>query len=267
MAQAVASPSNPLTARVLVNRVWLHHFGQALVRSPSNFGTLGQQPTHPELLDWLASRLIESGWSLKSLHRLILSSATYQMSSRMDEQSFAQDGDNRLIWRMNPRRMDVESWRDSLLTVTGELDRELGGPPHEDITSTKRRTLYARVSRNGDRFQSDVFLRLFDFPIMRATVAQRPTSIVPQQFLFMMNSQFMVERARQLAARLERESVAPEARVERAYRLLFGRLPVARETELAARFLKPETPNASGLPELIQYLQVLLASNEFMHVR
>ncbi|MGZ0169595.1 MAG: DUF1553 domain-containing protein, partial [Planctomycetales bacterium] len=202
LADAVASPENPLTARVIVNRVWQHHFGKALVRSPSNFGTLGQKPTHPALLDWLAAEFIESGWSIKSLHRLILTSATWQQSSRFRDDGFNTDGDNRLIWRMNPRRMDAESWRDSQLFVTGELDEAIGGPPIDNITASSRRTLYAKVSRNGDRFASDSFLRLFDFPQMRATVAERPSTIVPQQYLFMMNSQFMVARARALVARV-----------------------------------------------------------------
>ena len=125
LAEAIAHPDNPLTARVFVNRVWGHHFGRALVRSPSNFGTLGEEPTHPKLLDWLAATLVEQGWSIKNLHRLIMNSATYQQSSRISKTGFGTDGDNRLIWRMNPRRVDVEAWRDSLLTVTGEIDLSL----------------------------------------------------------------------------------------------------------------------------------------------
>ncbi len=273
LADSIADPANPLTARVMVNRIWLHHFGKAIVRSPSNFGSLGEKPTHPLLLDWLAATFVDSGWSIKSLHRRIMTSATYQMSSQVDEKKFAADGDNRLIWRMNPRRMDVEVWRDSLLAVTGELDVTIGGRPHDNLTNTNRRTLYAKVSRNGDVFESDAFLRLFDFPLMRATVAKRPTSIVPQQFLFMMNSQFMFARARALAARLEKKTSSDDERILLAYRLLFGRPPREDEAQIGRDFLA-NTPaladkaaDTAKLPRLVQYTQALLSSNEFMYVR
>ncbi len=271
LADSIADEKNPLTARVLVNRVWLHHFGKAIVRSPGNFGTLGEQPTHPLLLDWLAATFVESGWSIKSLHRQIMTSAAYQMSSRLDEQNFAVDADNRLIWRMNPRRMDVEAWRDSLLKVTGELDLEPGGPPLDDLSKTNRRTLYAKVSRNGDVFASDTFLRLFDFPLMRATIAQRPTSIVPQQFLFMMNSPFMVARAKALAVRLEKEAHDNDERIQLAYRLLFGRDPHEDEARIGREFLAESSADSdaatSRISRLAQYAQALLSSNEFMYVR
>ena len=267
LAEAVASPSNPLTARVMVNRVWMHHFGKALVRSPGNFGTLGRNPTHGKMLDWLAASFMESNWSIKSLHRLIMTSATYQMSSRFDARAFAVDSDNELLWRMNPRRMDVESWRDSLLAVTRELDLEMGGPPVDDITASNRRTLYAKVSRNGDQSGSDQFLRLFDFPIMRATVPERSTSIVPQQFLFLMNSPFMVDRAKALSKRLESESADDSERIGQAYRLLFGRSPSQQETLMGLRFLQADSPSGSELSPWERYGQVLMSSNEFMYVR
>ena len=267
LAEAVASSANPLTARVMVNRVWMHHFGRALVRSPGNFGTLGREPTHREMLDWLAASFMESGWSIKSLHRLIMTSATYQMSSRFYTPAFAVDSDNELLWRMNPRRMDVESWRDSLLAVTRELDLEMGGPPVDDITGSNRRTLYAKVSRNGDQSGSDQFLRLFDFPIMRATVPERSASIVPQQFLFLMNSPFMVDRAKALSRRLEDESAEDSQRIGWAYRLLFGRSPSEEETLMGLRFLEAEIPSGSELTPWERYGQVLMSSNEFMYVR
>ena len=267
LAEAVASSSNPLTARVMVNRVWMHHFGKALVRSPGNFGTLGRNPTHGKMLDWLAAGFMESNWSIKSLHRLIMTSATYQMSSRFDARAFAADSDNELLWRMNPRRMDVESWRDSLLAVTRELDLEMGGPPVDDITGSNRRTLYAKVSRNGDQSGSDQFLRLFDFPIMRATVSERGTSIVPQQFLFLMNSPFMVDRAKALSKRLESDFADDSERIGHAYRLLFGRSPSEEETRMGLRFLQAESPSGSELSSWERYGQVLMSSNEFMYVR
>src|SRR5581483_9541729 len=127
LAEAVASPDNPLTARVIVNRIWQHHFGRGIVGTPSNFGKLGERPTHPELLDHLATRFIASGWSIKALHREILLSATYRMSCDHDEHNAAVDPGNRLLWRMNRQRLDVEAWRDALLAATGELDERLGG--------------------------------------------------------------------------------------------------------------------------------------------
>ena len=128
LARAIASPDNPLTARVMVNRIWQHHFGRGLVATSSNFGTLGERPSHPELLDWLAHRFVASGWSLKALHREIMLSAAYQQSSRFDSQGFAKDPGNALLWRMNRRRLDVEAWRDAMLAVAGRLDATIGGP-------------------------------------------------------------------------------------------------------------------------------------------
>ncbi len=266
LAGAVIAPQNPLTARVFVNRIWQHHFGAGLVRTPSNFGTLGERPTHPELLDWLASEFVAEGWSLKSLHRRIMASATYQLCGEYDEQSFKADGDNRFLWRMSPRRMDVEAWRDSLLFVTGELDPSLGGPSHHNITETKRRTLYAKVGRNGDVFGSDVFLRLFDFPLMRATVEQRPSSIVPQQFLFFMNSSFMTQHAKAFVGRVHQLSDSDEGRIRQAYQLLYTRSPDPEELELGLKFLGAVS-DANELSRWDRYAQVLLSSNEFMFVR
>ncbi len=266
LAAAIIDPKNPLTARVFVNRVWQHHFGAGLVRTPSNFGTLGERPTHPELLDWLASEFVAEGWSLKSLHRHILTSATYQLSGEFDEVSYKADGDNRLLWRMSPRRMDVEAWRDSLLSVTGELDPSLGGPSHHNITETKRRTLYAKVGRNGDVFESDVFLRLFDFPLMRATVEQRPSSIVPQQFLFFMNSSFMVQRAKALVVQLHQLDDSNEERIKHAYELLYTRSPEPAELEIGLSFVSAES-DGNTLSSWDRYAQILLSSNEFMFVR
>lgn len=244
LAEAITSPDNPLTSRVIANRLWQRHFGIGLVGSPSNFGYLGQPPTHPRLLDWLASELVSSGWSLKSLHRTIMLSATYRMNSRFDEKAFAIDGDNKLLWRFSPRRLSVESWRDSLLAVTGELKTDQGGPPSEKILTDRRRTLYTVISRNGDRFESDLFLRLFDFPAPRATSSGRVTSTVPQQFLFMLNSEFMAERARQFADRLKRQFGDDRKRIEGAYGLLYGRAPSEKELQLGLAFLGQQKPPA-----------------------
>jgi len=275
LAEAIADPANPLAARVFVNRVWMHHFGQALVRTPNNFGALGEKPSHPELLDWLARRLLDSG-SMKDLHRAILNSATYQMSSKQDSENYAKDGDNRWIWRMNPRRMDAEVWRDSLLDVCGELDLTVGGPPTENIES-RRRTLYFKVSRNGDAFATDEFLRLFDFPLMRSSVAQRPSSIVPQQYLFLLNSPFMQQRAKSFAERMMKESNEDSVRVERAYQILYQRSASEKELAIGLEFLGTGL-SAEGLGDQTsdrqverlarweQYSQALLGSNEFMYL-
>ena len=266
LADAVVDPANPLTARVIVNRVWKHHFGQALARTPSNFGVIGEKPTHPELLDWLAATFVENGWSLKKLHRAILLSATWQMSSRYDAAAFAKDGENRLLWRMNPRKLEVESWRDSLLAVTGELDAALGGPAEDSIFEGQRRTLYGTVSRNGDHYKSDEFLRLFDFPAPRATSEARTVSTVPQQYLFMLNSPFMNARAKALAERLARESTDDRARIERAYQLLYARPPESGETDVALAFLADE---AAGEPSARwqSLAQVLLSAHEFRQIQ
>jgi cytochrome c553 len=287
LAAAITSPTNPLTWRVAVNRVWQQHFGFGLVRTPSNFGTLGEKPSHPELLDWLADRFAKGSgargqgraadsdshpsplsphpYSLKNLHRSIVLSATYRQDSASRDSAFAVDGDNRLLWRMHPRRLDVEAWRDSLLSATGELDLKVGGPPIDDIAQSARRTLYASVSRNGDRFASDTFLRMFDFPVPRATSEGRTSSVVPQQSLFLMNSPFMVARARALAARLQREAATDADRIDRAYLLLYGRRPTADERTLGTEFLQTPSSSQERLTSWQQYAQVLLSASETMY--
>ena len=264
LAEAVFEAGKPLAARVMINRIWQYHFGHGLVRTPSNFGSLGEKPSHPLLLDWLSAAFEESGWSIKKMHRLILSSATYQRSSRFHQANFDKDGDNRLLWRMSPRRMEIEVWRDSLLAVTGELDRKIGGQPTDKIFDVKRRTLYTTISRNGDRFASDEFLRLFDFPSPASTAPKRATSTVPQQYLFMLNSPFMIARARVFSERLQKEEKDDPARITQAYALLYGRQPTEEETRIGLAFLAEK---AEKIPRLQQYTQVLLSSHEFIQVR
>src|SRR5205823_7427188 len=161
LARAIAGVDNPLTARVMVNRVWQYHFGRGLVGTASNFGALGERASHPELLDWLARRFIASGWSLKALHREVLLSSAYQQSSRFDSQGLAKDPGNTLVWRMNRRRLDVEAWRDAMLAVAGRLEPTVGGPSLGlDAPGNRRRTVYAAISRHDLAWM----LRLFDFP-------------------------------------------------------------------------------------------------------
>ena len=270
LARAIASPENPLTARVIVNRIWMHHFGRGIVPTPSNFGRIGERPSHPQLLDYLARCLIDGGWSLKSIHREILLSAVYRQSAAFDPEKFERDPDNVWLWRMSRRRLDVESWRDALLSVVDGLDVEVGGPPGSFTDAGfARRTLYGAISRHN----LDGMLRLFDFPDPNITSARRTLTTVPLQQLFVLNSDFMSRRSQQLAARLARELPDDEsARIRRAYLLLYGRTARDDEVQWGLEFLRPpadEAPaSASGsrLSRWEQYAQVLLASNEFAYV-
>jgi hypothetical protein len=266
LANAIASSKNPLTARILVNRVWQHHFGKGLVGTPSNFGKLGERPTHPELLDHLAMRFIACRWSIKALHREILLSATYQLSCDRDEHDAAADPGNQLLRRMNRQRLDVEAWRDALLAASGELDGRMGGPSvNLGDSSNKRRTLYGKISRHD----LDGLLRLFDFPDPNITSAARPVTIVPLQQLFVLNSEFMIARARSLAARLTTEEKDDAARIRRAFVRLYGRPAGEREVQMGVAFLRATPSPGEPKPRLSrweQYAQVLLSANEFTFV-
>jgi hypothetical protein len=263
LANAVASPENPLTARVIVNRVWQGHFGRGLVNTPSNFGSLGDRPSHPELLDYLAVEFVNHGWSIKWLHRQILLSSTYQLSSAVQPDDMKSDAANVCLWRASRRRLDVEAWRDSLLFVSGNLDETTGGPTFElRDANARRRTVYAKVSRH----ELDGLLRLFDFPDANVTADRRSVTTVPQQQLFALNSDFMVNQAKALAARAAKAGPTDEERIRAAYRLCFQRDPDAREVQLGVRFLAMPTRPDDKLTRWQQYAQVLLASNEMMYV-
>ncbi len=265
LAQAIASKDNPLTARVIVNRVWAWHFGRGLVGTPSNFGQLGERPTHPELLDDLAARFVENGWSLKWLHREIMLSATYQMSSATDAKAEVIDPDNRLHWRMNRRRLEVESYRDALLAVSGQLDQSFGGPTSElGSGQNRRRTVYCKVSRH----ELNGLLRLFDFPDANITSERRTETTVPQQQLFVLNSPFVIGQAKALAARAGAEGRDDPARVRRAYLLAYGRPASEAEVALALHYLggKDDPAEHNGLTRWERYAQALLAANEFLYI-
>ena len=206
LARAIASADNPLTARVLVNRAWLHHFGQGLVRTPSDFGLRSDPPSHPELLDYLASRFVAEGWSIKKLHRWILLSSTYQQASGDRPEARAKDPENVLVWRMNRQRMDLEALRDSLLFVSGQLDETIGGPAVNIVTApfSKRRSVYGQVERQN----LPSFFRTFDFATPNAHSPQRFTTTVPQQALFLMNSPFVIDLAAATVRRPEIDSAA-----------------------------------------------------------
>lgn len=236
LAQAIVGRDNPLTARVLVNRVWLHHFGAGLVTTPSDFGLRSEPPSHSELLDWLAWQFMEQGWSIKQLHRQILLSATYQQASDDRPDARRIDPDNRLLSRMNRRRLDFEATRDALVAASGQLDRTVGGFA-VSLTAqpfSHRRTVYGFI----DRQDLPGLFRSFDFANPDAHSPQRFTTTVPQQALFLMNSPFVQECAARLAGRPEvAQQTDPAARIEQIYRLLYGRQPTAEETALGLEFL------------------------------
>jgi len=265
LAEAIIRDAATLTARVIVNCIWAHHFGRGLVDTPSNFGAQGSRPSHPALLDDLAARFIEQGWSTKWLHREIMLSATYQQASSHDSVKQAIDPDNRLLWRMNRRRLDIESWRDAMLSVSGLLDRSVGGPAAElsDLGHC-RRTLYGSVKRSD----LDDMLRLNDFPDPTAHSPGRDITTTPLQQLFALNSPFIERQSAALLSRLEREaSEEITDRIELAYRLLFSRSPTPQQLQLAADFLTANCPNQSPTAEAWRhYLQALLVSNEFMFI-
>jgi hypothetical protein len=259
LARWLASPKNPLPARVLVNRLWQHHFGEGLVRTPSNFGKLGEPPTHPELLDWLAHRFIDGGWSVKAMHRLILSSAAYRLSSVPSREALEKDPDNRLLGRQNRRRLEAEPFRDALLSVAGSLDASRGGPADADPAS-RRRMVYLRVSRTS----RSPFEAMFDGADPTAHTDRRTVSTVAPQALFLMNHPFLRELAGATAARLKSwEPRDLRARVARAYPLLYGRPATPEDVSLSLGYL-----NASGGtdPEAAwtEFVRVLLCANEFV---
>jgi len=263
LAKHIATADNPLTVRVFVNRVWAWHFGRGLVDTPSNFGVQGGRPSHPELLDWLAVGFVQNGWSTKWLHRQIMLSAAYQRSAEPHAGNTTTDAANVYLWRGSRRRLDVEAWRDSLLAVSGTLDDKLGGPTFDlRDANAKRRTVYAKVSRH----ELDGLLRLFDFPDANVTADRRTVTTVPQQQLFALNSDFMVNQAKAFAARVDKMGTTDEARVEAAYRLAFNRPPLSEEAALGLAFLRQPTTPDDRLTRWQQYAQALLASNEMMYV-
>jgi hypothetical protein len=258
LAEAIANAANPLTARVMVNRIWLHHFGQGIVRTPSNFGQLGRRPTHPELLDYLAARFVESGWSIKAIHREIMLSAVYALSMENSGPNVQADPDNRLLWRANLRRLDIEALRDELLAASGSLDASAGGPPAKlTDPQNNRRTVYCFVSRRN----LDDTLALFDFPVANDSSEQRVETGTPLQRLFFLNSPLVLRSANRLAERLRHEAGEDAAaRIRLAYELILSRDPSAREARWAREFLAAD-PGA-----LPSFVQALFATNEFQMV-
>jgi mono/diheme cytochrome c family protein len=261
LARAIASKDNPLTARVMVNRVWLHHFGKGLVTTPGDFGLRGDPPTHPELLDYLAWSFTEEGWSVKQLHRMILRSATYLQSSAAPQ---AADPDNRLLSHQNRQRLDFEALRDSLLWASGRLDTKAGGAPVEITTPpfAARRSVYGFI----DRQNLPGLFRTFDFASPDSSTPQRHVTTVPQQALFLMNGPFVVQQAKALAAQPDVTACTDAGeRIAYLYRLLYGRPPDADEAALGRRFVE-SAGTEKALSPWEKYCQVLLMSNEFAFV-
>jgi hypothetical protein len=258
LADAIVDPSNPLTARVIVNRVWRQFFGTGLVNTPSNFGSLGSEPSHPQLLDDLSVRFMDNGWSLKWLQREIVLSSVYGQSSDIDARSAEVDPENRWLWRVPRRRLSVEGYRDAVLAVADQLDRQVGGPSLQpDDPQSKRRTVYSEVSR----MDLNPMLARFDFPDPNVHSPGRFETTTPLQKLFLLNSPFLVEQSEALAEHVQRYGGANRSRIEYAYRLLYGRMPTEREVSLGERFVEPGTADVWS-----QYAQTLLISNEMFVV-
>ncbi len=250
LAEKFFTDAAPLSARIIVNRVWGWHFGKPLVGSTSDFGVQGEKPTHPELLDDLSARFIANGWSLKWLLREIMLSAAYRQRSQPRDDAAEADPDNSLLWRMNPRRVDVEVFRDSLLRVAGNLNEEMYGPSQNlDSADANRRTVYGRVGRGR---VSNV-LSLYDFPDPTQTSPGRDLTTSSLQQLFVMNSAFMHDQAEAVAAGVSNEA-DNAAKVTALFRKILARDPSAAERDLALTFLAKGTVS--------QYAQVLLSTNE-----
>ena len=294
LAESLTGPDHPLTARVVVNRIWQHHFGTGIVATPDNFGSTGSPPSHPELLDWLAVDFMKHGWKAKRLHKMIMTSAVYQQSSRRTdnsrgERAATEDPDNQLLWRMPMRRLEAEALRDSILAVAGRLDNTLGGPPvglralpeglqvvsdAEGENGAMRRSVYLLARRTWPLS----FMSVFDFPIIDTACSRRVPSATPLQSLTMMNGEFAMENARAAARRaaaLAGEDSKPEEVVKKTYGLLFSRRPSAQEAEFALDHLKSQqrlyaqanAPAGEAFAKSLQNLvHMLLTSNEFLYV-
>jgi hypothetical protein len=286
LAEWLTRPDHPLTARVMVNRIWQHHFGRGLVASASNFGLRGDEPTHPELLDWMAARFVAGGWSIKALHRLIVTSAAYQRSSRYDAANAGKDPANRLLWRFDRRRLDAEALRDAMLAVGGRLDpgRPGGQPfppiaqwhwtqhdPFKGLYPSNRRSVYLTTQR----LQRHPYLALFDGPDPNVSTDVRGRTTVPLQTLYLMNNPFVTECARGLAVRLIAGPTGPCSRVEAALALAWNRPPEADERDRFTAYVRDYSrqlardgtpPDQVEREAWTSFARVVLTANEFLYV-
>ena len=265
LAEAIASSANPLTARVIVNRIWAAHFGKGIVGTTSNFGTQGDPPSHPELLDDLAVRFVENGWSLKWLHREIVLSATYRQSCDVTARKKTIDADNRLLSRMSRQKLSVESSRDSMLAAAGTLDLTVGGKSIDPLDPKQhRRTVYSAVSR----LDLNRLLALFDFPDPNIHASRRVETTTPLQKLFVLNSPFMIAHAEALTNRLMHDVAGTDPdtdrrRIDRAYRLLYCRPAEDKEIAIGLKYLARDGDRNANWKH---YAHALLAANELMFV-
>jgi hypothetical protein len=285
LAQWLTSKNNPLTARVAVNRIWLHLFGEGLVRSPDNFGALGEKPSHPELLDHLAAYFMEEGWSTKKLIRRIVLSRTYGLGHSYDATSYKADPDNVWLWRASQRRLDAEATRDAVLAVSGKLDMTppqgslaaLGGGKKGAPTASKEsthRSVYLGIPRGAPLPES---LAVFDVANPNLVVAQREVTTVPAQALYLMNSPFIIEQSRGLAERLLAvKDVDDAGRVDLAYRLALSRSATAQERSRVMEYLQATGENLSAREKnsatgrtaaWASFCQTMFASAEFRYLR
>jgi len=283
LARRMVTPSfDPLLPRVIVNRVWLHHFGEGIVRTPDDFGVMGQRPSHPELLDWLASEFTSTNhWSLKSLHRLMVLSSSYRMSSKTESKSEAVDPTDRLLHRMPVRRLEAEAIRDSILVVSGRLDPKMYGPsvmpylsPYMEgrgrpstsgsLDGDGRRTIYINIRRNF----IPLFLLAFDYPTPFTCIGRRSVSNVPAQALAMMNNPFVQQQSEVWAKRILADSAASaEQRVTAMYEEAFGRQPDASEMAAAKAFLAQQPAATSPLQTWTDFCHALFNVKEFLFIR
>ncbi|MCA9215381.1 MAG: DUF1553 domain-containing protein, partial [Planctomycetales bacterium] len=281
LAAWLTRDSNPLTARVMVNRIWQQHFGRGLVATENDFGIRGNQPSHPQLLDWLATRFVQSGWSVKAMHRLIMSSATYQQSSEHDEIAAELDPDAKLLWRFNRRRLSAEEIRDAMLFVSGGLDLTMGGPhpfpaenswgftqhnPFYGVYDSNRRSVYLMQQR----LKKHPFLSLFDGADVNVSTARRQLTTVPIQALYLMNSEFVEENAVGLAKRVVEQNDST-ARVQFAYQVTLGREASDNEIADVAEFIDTyqgslDNSDDSELLAWAGFARTLLTRNEFLFV-
>src|SRR5581483_4181596 len=251
LAEKIFTDAAPLAARVIVNRVWAWHFGRPLVATPSDFGAQGEKPTHPELLDDLAARFLDHGWSIKWLHREIMLSATYRQASRSRQFAVNADPTNKWLWRMNPRRLDVESFRDSILRAAGSLDEKMYGPSLDlDAPHNNRRTIYGTVSRA----KLHSVLALYDLPDPSQHSPGRDVTVTPLQQLFVFNSAFFEQQAAFLAANIKTMDAAA---VRDLYRRILARDPDPGEIDQSLTYLHHSSP--------ARLAQALLATNEFIY--
>ena len=265
LARKIAAPDNPLTRRVIVNRLWMHHFGEPLVLSPSDFGVRSDPPTHPELLDWLAMRLLDDGWSLKSLHRRMVVSATYRQTSLDRPECRSADPENRLLWRANRRRLELEAVRDTLLALAGRLDGAMYGRPVELTKAPfpRRRAVYGYI----DRQDLPNLFRVFDIASPDSSTPRRPRTTVPQQALFLMNSPLVIEQAQAVAAALPQgDSIDDGQRIAALYRTVLQRPPTSDEEAIGREFIAAAQGGDMKLSAWEQYAQLLLLTNEVMYI-